>query len=136
MISKRPARVFAMQALYAMEISERALVQVLNGVLAANPLKDEQKAFGLKLLDLYAEHKDEINQDMESLTTHWSTDRMAHLDRILILLGMTELRFISETPVIVVMSECADIAKKYSTLESPAFVNGVLKGFAQKHNLL
>lgn len=136
MISKRSARVFAMQSLYAKEVSERSLVQVLSGVLDANPIKDDQRAFGMKLLDLYQEHHDDLKAELESLTNHWSVERLAMLDRLIIMLGMTEMRFVSETPVVVVMSECTEIAKKYSTADSASFVNGVLKGFAQKHKLL
>lgn len=136
MISKRSARVFALQALYAKEVSERALVQVLAGVLDANPIKDDQRAFGMKLMDLFQEHHEALKAELEALTEHWSFERMALIDRIIIQLGMTEIRYVSETPVKVVLSECAEIAKKYSTAESSGFVNGVLKGFAQKHNLL
>ena len=50
-VSFRPARVFAMQLLYAMEISGGTVADALPGVLEAQPLQDNMKKYGMKLVD-------------------------------------------------------------------------------------
>ena len=43
--SFRPARVFAMQLLYAMEITGQTVGEALPGVLEGQPIDDEQKKY-------------------------------------------------------------------------------------------
>ena len=49
-VSYRPARVFAMQLLYAMEIAGSTAGEALPGVLNAQPLRDDMKKYGMKLV--------------------------------------------------------------------------------------
>ena len=54
---------------------------------------------------------------------------MPAVDRAVLRLALFELRH-SDTPVGVVISEAVELAKKYSTGRSGAFVNGVLASLA------
>lgn len=141
-VSFRPARVFAMQLLYAMEITGQTVAQAVPGVLAAlpeqneKPFPAEQKKYGMKLVDLIMEHKAEFDEDIKSAAVHWEIDRMATLDRIILRIAMVELSFIPEVPSKVAVSEAVQIAGKYSTDGSSAFVNGLLTGFMQKRGIV
>jgi N utilization substance protein B len=59
---------------------------------------------------------------------NWRLERMAILDRAILRLAMHELRS-SDTPPKVVINEAVDLAKKFSSAESGAFVNGILDAF-------
>ena len=48
------------------------------------------------------------------------------LDRLLLILAISEIFFIDDVPPKVSISEAIEIAKQYSTEESPGFINGVL----------
>lgn len=135
-VSYRPARVFAMQLLYAMEIAGATAGEVLPGVLASQPIADDQKKYGMNLVDLVQAHREELDEDIRSASVHWEIDRMAKIDRIVIRIAMVELLYVPEVPTKVAVSEAVQIATKFSTDNSGTFVNGLLAGFMQKHEIV
>lgn len=135
-ISFRPARVFAMQLLYAMEITGAPAGTALPGVLDAQPLADEMKKYGMKLVDLVQAHQEELDEEIKACAVHWEIERMARLDRILLRLAMVELLYVPEIPMKVAISEAVQIAAKFSTDSSSSFVNGLLTGFLQKRGMV
>ena len=135
-VSFGPARVFAMQLLYAMEISGGTVADALPGVLEAQPLKDEMKKYGMKLVDLVLAHKTELDAEIEACSAHWGIERMATLDRIIIRIAMIELLYVTDVPYKVVLSEAVQIAAKFSTDSSGTFVNGLLAGVMQKRGMV
>ncbi len=56
---------------------------------------------------------------------HWDLPRLAMVDRNILRLAVHELRS-GQTPPKVVISEALQLAKEFSTAESPRFINGVL----------
>ena len=58
----------------------------------------------------------------------WALERIALLDRLIMTLALSELLLDESPPVAVVLDEAVELAKTYSTDESPSFVNGVLSG--------
>lgn len=125
-----------MQLLYAMEITGQTVGEALPGVLEGQPIDDEQKKYGMKLVDLVLAHRAELDEEIKTATVHWEIERMACLDRIVIRIAMVELLYITETPIKVVLSEAIQISGKFSTEDSGSFVNGLLTGFMQKHNIV
>ena len=135
-VSYRPARVFAMQLLYAMEITGQTAGEALPGILASQPLQDDQKAYGMKLVDLVQAHREELDEDIKTSSVHWEIERMAKLDRIVARIAMVELSFVPDIPMKVALSEAVQIAIKFSTDNSGSFVNGLLTGYMQKHGMV
>ncbi|HET9204376.1 MAG TPA: transcription antitermination factor NusB [Acidimicrobiia bacterium] len=76
-------------------------------------------------------HKEELDNEIESASEHWSVARMPVIDRSILRLGLFELRHGPDTPMAVVVSEAVRLAKTYSTERSGAFVNGVLASLAR-----
>jgi N utilization substance protein B len=56
---------------------------------------------------------------------NWKFERLSAIDRAILRLGIYELRF-TDTPYKVVMNECVELAKKFSSEDAGAFVNGIL----------
>ena len=141
-ISYRPARVFAMQLLYAMEITGQTVTQALPGVMAAlpdqdtKPFPDAQKKYGMKLVDLVLEHREELEEALKANSVHWELDRIARIDRIVLTIAMVELSYIPEIPMKVAITEAVQVAAKYSTDGSDAFVNGILAGYLQSRGMV
>lgn len=125
-----------MQLLYAMEITGATAGEALPGVLESQPLHDDQKKYGMKLVDLVLAHMDELNEDIKAAAVHWEIDRMAKLDRIIVRIAMVELLYVPDIPMKVALSEAVQVAAKYSTDNSGSFVNGILTGFMQKHAMV
>jgi N utilization substance protein B len=59
-------------------------------------------------------------------STNWSLERMARVDLALLRLATFELLYRPEVPTNVVINEAVEIGKRYGTLETSAFVNGIL----------
>lgn len=118
-MSQDEPRDLALQALYQVEIAgDGSDLGELTGRVAA-------------LVHGVLEHKEELDHEIESASEHWSVARMPVIDRSILRLGLYELRYSSDTPTAVVVSEAVRIAKTYSTERSGAFVNGVLASLAR-----
>jgi N utilization substance protein B len=76
------------------------------------------------------ERRAEIDARLAAVAENWSVERMAAVDRNIMRLGAYELLFQSDTPLRVVIDEAIELAKRYGTAESPAFVNGILDRLA------
>ncbi|NUN52968.1 MAG: transcription antitermination factor NusB [Planctomycetaceae bacterium] len=68
----------------------------------------------------------EIDALMTAAAQHWSVSRMAVVDRNVLRLGIEELLHHPDVPPRVVINEAIELAKRFSTSASGAFVNGVL----------
>lgn len=66
-----------------------------------------------------------LDAAISAAATGWRIERMPAVDRNIIRLALHELR-LGDTPVGVIVSEAVNMAKRFSTERSGAFVNGVL----------
>lgn len=67
----------------------------------------------------------ELDRALEQASDHWAVRRMAAVDRAILRLGLYELRY-ENTPPAVALNEAIELAKRYSTAGSGAYINGVL----------
>lgn len=72
-----------------------------------------------------AEHGAELDILIVRHLSGWTLDRLASIDRVILRMALYELRYLP-TPPGVVMNEAVELAKRYGTDDSGAFVNGVL----------
>ena len=59
-------------------------------------------------------------------TRNWDVERIALLDKAIMLVALAEVRSFEKIPTTVTLNEYIEIAKLYSAGSSPAFINGVL----------
>ena len=78
------------------------------------------------LVSSYIENKIEIEESVSKYTPDWDNDRMNKIDYTLILMALTEFRYMPHIPVKVSLNEYIEIAKMYSTSKSSKFINGTL----------
>ena len=94
------------------------------------PISEDEKIYMTnKYKDIYA-HIEELDAAINEVSKGWKTSRMGKVDLTLIRLAVYEIRFEEEIPVKVSINEAIELAKKYGTDDSPAFVNGILAKFA------
>lgn len=63
---------------------------------------------------------------IRSYSNNWDIERIALMDIIIMQLALAEITTFSAIPTTVSLNEYIDLAKKYSTLKSGYFINGVL----------
>jgi N utilization substance protein B len=89
---------------------------------------DEDAKFGDRLFTAAVEQEDlnnaTINKYIDS--RHWDSDRVALIDRVILLVALAEVRSFEKIPTTVTLNEYIEIAKTFSTPSSSAFVNGIL----------
>lgn len=74
-----------------------------------------------------------LDAAIAAVATGWRIERMPAVDRNIIRLALHELRN-GDTPVGVVVSEAVNLAKRFSTERSGAFVNGVLSKLVESQS--
>jgi N utilization substance protein B len=95
-------------------------------------LKDpDLVAFCLALYDGVIEHGANIDERLTQAAENWRLPRMATVDRNVLRLGAHELLFVPDTPPSVVLNEAIELARRYGSADSGAFVNGVLDKLQQ-----
>lgn len=69
---------------------------------------------------------EETDKIIRAAAEHWKLERLLSVDRAVLRLATYELASRPDTPMEVVLDEAIELAKKFGSDESPAFVNGVL----------
>ncbi len=67
-----------------------------------------------------------IDSELERHSEHWKLYRMTSVDRNVLRIGVEELKNFRDVPSKVTLDECVELAKRFGTDDSSAFVNGVL----------
>ncbi|MEE0876488.1 MAG: transcription antitermination factor NusB [Fibrobacteraceae bacterium] len=135
-VNRRSARVFAMQLLYAMEVTAGTAGECLGGVLNNSPeLSSEMKAYGISLVDIAQEHREDFEKIIAETSKSWAIERMALVDVCVLRVALAELLYKADTPAKVVLTEAVQIAAKYSTEDSYSFINGILNHVAEMQGI-
>jgi N utilization substance protein B len=94
---------------------------------ARERMKDEPiRNFCMFLYDGVVAHLADIDQKISAAAENWRLSRMPPLDRNVLRLGAFELLFMQDTPAAVAFDEAIELARRYGTADSSAFINGVL----------
>lgn len=126
MTRRSRAREVALQLLVQRDLNsspDRAVAEeFVNGRLGDAALV----AFAWQLIDGVAGHLGDIDGRLASAADNWRLPRMAAVDRNVLRIGVYELSFMPETPSAAVINEAVELARRFGSADSPAFVNGVL----------
>jgi len=129
---RRRARELVLQALYACEVGENDPEEVQRRIITDDSLSARNLEFARGMFALVRQHQEWADAQITLLATNWDISRIADLDRIVLRMAMVELKHMADTPVKVALNEAIELAKKFSTSESSAFINGILDSFAKK----
>ena len=99
---------------------------------AHEEISEEGRMFASDLLEGTFRNKREIDDLIERHSLHWKLARMAVVDRNILRLAVYELLYLHDVPTSVVLNEAIEIAKKFGTEDSGAFINGILDKVAKE----
>jgi N utilization substance protein B len=77
------------------------------------------------------EKRDDLDETIRIASDNWRIERMTRVDRNVLRLGTWELKYKTDVPRAVILDEAIELAKRYGSEESGAFVNGVLNQIAE-----
>ena len=117
------AREISLQALFQQDLTD-SKKEDLDDLLAE--AAEGERGYARALVTGVLENKPELDSRISEVTANWKLERIAAVDRAILRLGLYELLEMAEVPPKVVINESVELAKKFSTEKSGAFVNGVL----------
>ena len=112
--------------LFAMEAGGGSAERVIAAYWRETPGDPEGREFADAALRGVAAGLDRIDEVIRKASTNWRLERMARVDRNVLRLGAWELLHGQDVPRAVILDEAVELAKRFGSEESGAFVNGVL----------
>ncbi|MEE9591450.1 MAG: transcription antitermination factor NusB [Thermodesulfobacteriota bacterium] len=132
MRTRSKAREAALQTLYELDLMGGDINKIIEKVKDGLEINNSGKEFYESLVRGSRDNINEIDRLIEELSENWSISRMAVVDRNILRLAMFELRQCTETPYKVIINESIELAKRFGSEDSGAFVNGILDRVAHK----
>ena len=134
---KHQAREAALQILYLWDVGHSDVALAAETLFAQqwpegeSPSEDLQ-AFATDLAGETVRRLLEVDQLIAETAERWRPERMAIIDRLILRMGACELLHQPATPPAVVINECLELARTFSTEDSVKFINGMLDGIRKK----
>ena len=134
--SRRRARELAMQVLFLWDTNGQSDPLLAAQVASENVgIDDETRRAGLDMANAAWEQRESSDAWVQRLAPQWPPHRQPGVDRSILRLAVWELTS-GKTPPKIVIDEAIELAKSFSTEQSPAFVNGVLDAVLKEHQQL
>ncbi|MBW1881269.1 MAG: transcription antitermination factor NusB [Deltaproteobacteria bacterium] len=142
MASRRRAREYALQGLYQADLGGVPVTASLNslwagllegeGIGEGRPPESEEVEFAQRLAFGVEQHREEIDALIERCSTNWRLPRMPVVDRNVLRMAAFELMACEDIPATVSINEAVELAKRFGTADSRAFVNGIVDRMARQ----
>jgi N utilization substance protein B len=136
MLTKSQIRQLALQVLFLFDAHNGADREMAQQATALQGVEDpDARQRAIEIAISAWENRETIDAWIERLAPQWPPRRQPGVDRGILRLAVWELTH-SDTPPKVVIDEAIELAKTFSTENSPAFVNGVLDAVLRELNTL
>jgi N utilization substance protein B len=125
-------RIVALQTLYEIEFRTECgdtsfkLDSVLTRNINRYSETIDDKAFITELTKGVAKETPELDAELQPLAPEWPINQIARMDRLVLRIGLYELKHGKEVPPKVAINEAVELAKAFGGENSSKFVNGVL----------
>ncbi len=129
---RRSGRELAFRLLFQIDVGNSNPDEVFSAARVASEASSEVWVFASQLARGAWEKKSEIDPIIEKYASGWTLERMANADRNLLRLCLYEMTQREEIPASVSINEAVEMAKKYSTIDSAKFINGILGSFSRE----
>lgn len=124
--ARSSGRESALQMLFAMEVNGGSAERVIGAYWRESPGDPEGREYADALVRGVHEDLAKVDEAIRKASTNWRIERMARVDRNVLRLGTWELWKSPDVPRAVILDESVELAKRFGSEESGAFVNGVL----------
>jgi len=133
-MNRRKAREYALQMLFQHEFAgEQSGMEFTEAHKPGRKGNEDLNKFARELVTGTLEHLEEIDRLVQESAENWKMDRMAAVDRNILRFAVYEIIYRTDIPTAVTINEALEIAKKYSSIESASFINGLLDKIAHIH---
>jgi N utilization substance protein B len=134
--ARHRAREVALQVLYALDVGARGesvSAELAFREVASNfEMPAAAAEFAREIALGVCKHREAIDREIAEVARNWRVERMSAVDRNVLRLAAWELAF-TATPVAVILDEAVQLARRFGSERSAAFVNGILDAVAGRH---
>jgi N utilization substance protein B len=135
MLNKRKVRELALQLLFLWDAHGASDEQMTNQVTHDASDDAAIRQLAAQMAQGAWAGRESADKWMERLAPQWPPRRQPGVDRGILRMAIFEMTN-TDTPPKVIIDEAIELAKIYSTENSPAFVNGVLDAVLKEHKTL
>ncbi len=122
---RHQARERALELLYEAEMKSRSALEIVRDL----PVAPDD--YTITLIEATESHRARAEALISEFSHDWPLERLAVIDRLVMVLAIGELLSENPPPTAVVLNEAVELATTYSTEGSGSFVNGVLSSCAR-----
>ena len=126
------ARELAIQGLYQLDVQGSDLLTSLGQFFMENDPDGLVRKLASDWTKGTWENLAQCDELIVASIIKWQLSRLSAVDKSILRLAVYQLKFCPDIPPRVVINEAIELAKKFSTDKSPAFVNGVLDAVLRK----
>ena len=125
-------RIIALQTLFEQDFRRAAKDETFDLSVVLGRNIDRYKAtvddtdFITRLVNGVTEREQALDEELQPVAPEWPIDQIARMDRVILRIGLYELKFEKEIPPKVVINEAVELAKAFGSENSSKFINGVL----------
>ncbi len=123
---RRRAREIALHVLYQLEMGQEDPREALALTFQHFRPQVKSQEFCSRLVGGVWQHREQIDRLIEENSEHWKLPRMASVDRSILRIATFELIACPDIPFKVTLNEAIELAKKFGSEDSGAFINGIL----------
>ncbi|PEI57260.1 transcription antitermination factor NusB [Priestia aryabhattai] len=121
-MKRHTARQKALQALFQHDLGQTEPMEAIGNVVQ----NEKSDQFLESLVLGVVEHQQEIDELLRNHLEKWTLDRVATVDRVILRIGVYEMKYEEEIPTSVTLNEAIELAKTFGDDQSSKFINGVL----------
>jgi N utilization substance protein B len=112
--------------LYAVDVNPSEEFPSVPQVTEGSKVPYESLDFAEELVRGVGDNRARIDGVISEKSKNWSLQRMSRVDLCILRMAIFELLFRADIPKNVTINEAIEVAKKFGTKDSPAFINGIL----------
>ena len=135
MSSRRQSRIVAIQILYQIQLTTTPVSDVIEQFWRSQATSVELRPFATQLVEGTAAHLTMIDDLLQDTSENWKLHRMPVVDLSILRCATYEIFYLNDIDPATSINEAVEIAKSYSTPDSPKFINGVLDNIRKKHTV-
>lgn len=127
-MNRRKSREIAMKLLFEMTINKEHYEEILSNFKENTDINLEDLDFQYikNIINGIEENKEEIDKKIQQNLKNWKLSRLSKIDITILRISTYEMLYLEDVPDKVAVNEAIELAKKYSSDNSPSFINGVL----------
>ena len=130
---RRHSRVIAMQMLYQIHLTADPVQLVIKQFWLNREISVELRPFTQQLVEGTTSNLETIDAELQVTSKNWKLHRMPIVDLSILRIAVYEILYLDDIDAATSINEAIEIAKSFSTSNSPKFINGVLDNIRKRH---